>query len=135
MKSKITRDGQVTPKEIEDLRAVIGWDRCEGTYESILCKHFAYYIARADDYGLIGYVSVLCDGISNAFLLDLMVHPEYQKARLGIHLVRTAVKDLKQAGIRCVQVTFNDDLEPFYKQCGFHIFKGGIIDFKNMDWE
>jgi len=26
-------------------------------------------------------------------------------------------------------------LEPFYAQCGFHIFKGGIIDFKNMEWD
>lgn len=135
MKPKITRDGQISPKEIEDLRALVGWDRCEGTYENVLQNHFAYYAARNDDDGLIGYVSVLSDGISDAFLLDLMVRPDYQKAGLGIELVRTAIRDLKRAGIRCVQVTFNDDLEPFYKRCGFHIFKGGIIDFKNMEWE
>lgn len=42
---------------------------------------------------------------------------------------------MKQAGVQCVQVTFSDHLETFYSQCGFHIFKGGIIDFRNMEWE
>ena len=135
MKPEIIRNGQVAPKEIEDLRVAVGWDRSEGTHENILRKHFAYYTVRNDDFSLIGYLSILSDGISNAFLLDLMVHPEYQKTGLGIDLVRTAIKDIKQAGIQCIQVTFNDDLEHFYKKCGFHIFKGGIIDFKNMEWE
>ena len=85
--------------------------------------------------GLIGYVSVLSDGIADAFLLDLVVHPDHQKNGLGSQLVRRAIADMKHAGIQCVQVTFNDQLEPFYAQCGFHIFKGGVIDFKHMDWE
>jgi len=75
---------------------------------------------------------VLSDGVADAFLLDLMIHPEHQGTGLGKQLVRRAVIDMKQAGIQCVQVTFNDHLEPFYTKCGFHIFKGGIIDFKNM---
>lgn len=135
MKHEIIRNGQVTPKEIEDLRALVGWDRSEGIYEKVLQEHFVYYTARNDDSNLIGYMSVLSDGICDAFLLDLMVHPENQKVGLGIQIVRTAITDIKQTGIRCVQVTFNDHLEYFYKQCGFHIFKGGMIDFKNMEWE
>ena len=135
MVPEITKNGQVDPKEIEALRDLVGWDRSEETYESILKEHFAYYTVRSDDSNLIGYMSVISDGINNAFLVDLMVHPEYQKAGLGISIVRTAIADLKQACIRCVQVTFDDDLKPFYKQCGFHIFSGGIIDFKHMNWE
>ena len=77
-------------------------------------------------------MSVLSDGISDAFLLDLVVHPQYQRKGLGKRIVRKAIIDIKAAGIRCIQVTFNNDLESFYEKCGFHIFKGGIIDFKNM---
>ena len=62
-----------------------------------------------------------------------MVHPRYQRAGIGRRLVKQAIGDVKQAGIRCVQVTFDDRLEPFYARCGFHIFKGGIIDFAHMD--
>ena len=134
MEYKILKNGIVRPDEIEDLRGVVGWDRSEGIYEQVLQRHYAYYTARSASGKLIGYVSVLSDGIADAFLLDLMVHPEHQRSGLGKQLVKQAVSDMKQAGIQCVQVTFNDHLEPFYAKCGFHIFKGGIIDFKNMEY-
>ena len=135
MEPEISKDGPVHAGEIEELRAAVGWDRSEGIYQHVLHRHYAYYTARGEDGSLVGYVSVLSDGIADAFLLDLMVHPEYQRAGLGSRLVRTAVAEMKRAGIRCVQVTFSDHLEPFYAQCGFHIFKGGIIDFEHMEWD
>lgn len=135
MKQEIVRDGPVLPKEIANLRHAVGWDRSEGTYGRTLPRHFAHYTVRGAEDGLVGYMSVLSDGVSDAFLLDLVVHPQCQKTGLGTKIVRRAIRDLKDAGVRCVQVTFNDDLEPFYAQCGFHILKGGIIDFKNMNWD
>ncbi|MCK5117958.1 MAG: GNAT family N-acetyltransferase [Candidatus Latescibacteria bacterium] len=133
MNPQIVRDGPVEPTEIENLRAAVGWDRSEGTYEQILRRHYAHYTVRAENGRLIAYVSILSDGVADAFLLDLLVHPECQHRGIGSQLVKKAVGDMKQAGIQCVQVTFNERLERFYAQCGFHIFKGGIIDFKNMN--
>ena len=129
----INRDGPVEPDEIEDLRASVGWERTDGTYTEVLRHHFTHYTVRNDNGDLIGYLSVLSDGIADAFLLDLMVHPQHQKCGLGTHLVMRAVADMQAAGIQCVQVTFDENLAPFYAQCGFHIFGGGIIDFKNME--
>ena len=134
MNSDIVRNGSVEPTEIEDLREAVGWDRCEGTYESILNRHYAYYTVRAQDGSLIGYMSVLSDGVSDAFLLDLMVHPRAQRTHIGMRLVERAIQDMKDAGVRCIQVTFSENMREFYAKCGFHIFGGGIIDFKNMDW-
>ena len=131
-KLEVARDTRVEPSEIEALREQVGWDRCPGTYAEILRRHYAYYTVRNHSGQLVGYLSVLSDGIADAFLLDLMVHPAYQHGGIGRLLVQTAVSDLRRAGIRCVQVTFGDHLESFYKQCWFHIFSGGIIDFKNM---
>lgn len=135
MNGEIVRNGKVEPQEIEDLRETVGWDRSAGTYGSILPRHYAYYIVRAEDSQLIGYLSVLSDGISDAFLLDLMVHPQHQGRGIGTRLVKRAIQDIRQAGIRCAQVTFDEHLEHFYARCGFHIFKGGIIDFKTMEWD
>ena len=134
MDSDIVRNGNVEPAEIEDLREAVGWERCEGTYASILHRHYTYYTVRAQDGSLIGYVSVLSDGISDAFLLDLMVHPSAQRTHIGMRLVERAIQDMQDAGVRCMQVTFSEDMREFYVKCGFHIFGGGIIDFKNMDW-
>ena len=135
MEHEIMRNGRVAPEEIEDLRVAVGWDRCEGTYAQILKRHYTYYIVRAEDGRLIGYMSILSDGISDAFLLDLMIHPDFQGKQIGRQLVRRGIKDMQDAGIRCVQVTFTENLRDFYARCGFHIFGGGIIDFKTMDWE
>ena len=135
MNPEIMHQGPVRPREIEDLRETVGWDRSEGTYRDILKRHYAYYTVREADGRLIGYLSVLSDGISNAFLLDLMVHPDYQRQGIGKEFVQTAIRDMKKDGIRCVQVTFDPELEEFYARCGFHIFKGGIIDFKHMKWD
>ena len=134
MNPEIFRDAQVDPKEIEDLRAAVGWDRCEGTYSLTLKRYYTYYTVRAEEGQLIGYLSILSDGIADAFLIDLMVHPRFQAKAIGTRLVKRAIQDMKQAGIRCVQVTFNETLRGFYAQCGFHLFGGGIIDFKTMDW-
>lgn len=131
---KIQRQGPVKPVEIEDLREAVGWDRCEGTYEKVLQQHYAYYTARDPDGRLIGYLSVLSDGIADAFLLDLMVHPLWRRRGIGRQLVQRAAEDVEAAGIRCLQVTFSPGLEGFYAACGFHLIKGGIIDFKTMPW-
>jgi ribosomal protein S18 acetylase RimI-like enzyme len=129
---EITRESKVTSKEIEDLRETVGWDSSEGTYQEILNRHYTYYTVRNENGKLIGYMSVLSDGISDAFLLDLVVHPQHQRKGIGRRIVKKAITDIKAAGIRCIQVTFNNNLESFYEKCGFHIFSGGIIDFKNM---
>jgi ribosomal protein S18 acetylase RimI-like enzyme len=135
MEFQIIKNEQVEPGEIEDLREQVGWDRCEGTYGQILQNVHAYYSVRNRDASLIGFVSVLSDGVADAFLLDLMIHPAYQRSGLGKRLVRKVITDMKRSGMQCVQVTFGDELEPFYARCGFHIFKGGIIDFKHMQWD
>ncbi len=135
MNIDITRNAHVDPKEIEDLRESVGWDRSEGIYERILATHSAYYTVRDRDGLLVAYMSVLSDGVADAFLLDLVVHPQSQRKGIGTRLVRRAITEVKKTGVQCVHVTFDDRLEPFYAQCGLHIFKAGIVDFKNMKWD
>ncbi len=134
MQPAIDTNGPVGTTEIEDLRQAVGWDRSEGTYTHTLPRLFLHYTARDAEQRLVGYLSVLSDGIGDAFLLDLMVHPQNQRTGLGSRIVRRAIREIGQAGVRCIQVTFADELESFYKRCGFHIVKAGIIDFNHMEW-
>lgn len=135
MRYEITRDAPVHPKEIEDLRESVGWDRSEGTYGEVLSRHYTHYTVRDRSDQLIAYMSVMSDGVADAFLLDLVVHPQFHHKGIGTGIVRRAITDMKAAGVQCVHVTFDDHLESFYRQCGMHMFKGGIVDFKNMKWE
>jgi len=135
MNADITRDGPVEPKEIEDLREAVGWDRSEGTYQRVLGRHYAHYTVRDLNDSLVAYMSVLSDGVADAFLLDLVVHPQHQRRGIGTRMVRRAITDMKLARVQCVHVTFDDRLEPFYARCGFHILGAGIVDFKSMRWD
>jgi ribosomal protein S18 acetylase RimI-like enzyme len=124
---EIRRDDVVTPLEIEDLRAAVGWERLENKYEKILANSYTHFTLRKDN-RLVGFVNVISDGICDAFLVDLMVDPSARRRGIARALVDAAIAALTADGIKCIQVTFDPELESFYRDRGFHIFKGGIID-------
>ena len=53
---------------------------------------------------------------------------------LGRKLLTKALTDLREDGIRGIQLTFPPELEGFYRSVGFSILSGGLIDFKHMEW-
>ncbi len=127
----IHRGHSIEPEEIESLRTIVGWDKMEGKYAQILPRFYTYYSVRTAN-ELVGFLSILSDGMGDAFLIDLMVHPDHRGKGIGTALVRQTIRDMKSEGIKCIQVTFNPELESFYKRFGFHIFKAGIIDNDTM---
>ena len=127
----ILRDEAVKSEEINTLRASVGWDHENGSYDTILKRTYTHYTVQAQG-KLIGFLNVLSDGIGDALLVDIMVHPDFQTKGIGSEMVRQAVRDLSADGVQCIQVTFNPEFESFYRKIGFHILKAGIIDNKTM---
>ncbi|MDP7396788.1 MAG: GNAT family N-acetyltransferase [Lentisphaeria bacterium] len=123
----IERDDPVSGTAIEALRLAVGWDEEAGKYDRVPANAWMHLTVR-DRGRLIGYVSVVSDGICNAFIADLMVHPGFQRRGIGTAVVRRAVRELHADGVRGVHVTFTPELEPFYRACGFLVIMGGIID-------
>jgi GNAT superfamily N-acetyltransferase len=124
---EIKRNESVAAREVEDLRASVGWERLENKYDTILANSYAHFTVR-ENTRLIAFLNVISDGIGDAFLVDLMVHPTAQRHGIGRALVLFAISALRHDGIKCIQVTFDRELESFYRGCGFYIFRGGIID-------
>ncbi len=123
----VRRDDPVTAREIEDLREAVGWERFENKYDRILPNSYTHFTVR--EIGkLIAFVNVISDGIGNAFLVDLIVDPEYQRQGLGRTLVKRAVADLTADGIKSIEVVFDPKHRGLYRKCGFHIVRAGIID-------
>ena len=127
----IERDQPVKSEGINALRASVGWDHENGSYDTILQRTYTHYTVRAGG-TLIGFLNILSDGIGDAFLVDLMIHPDFQRQGIGTELIKQAVRDLTADGVQCIQVTFNPENESFYRSIGFHILKAGIIDNKTM---
>ena len=123
----VERQAPLNGAQIEQLRVAVGWDQMPGFYDRILAKSYTHF-SVCNNEALIAFVNVISDGIGDAFLLDLMVHPDYQAQGLGQAIVKYAIQSLKVDGIRAIEVIFDDHLLPFYRSCGFHIMRSGIID-------
>jgi ribosomal protein S18 acetylase RimI-like enzyme len=126
----IARGEAVTDTEIALLRTAVGWDSCEGTYDKILPRVFVYFTARSGG-ALVGFVSVISDGVADAFLVDLMVHPDFQRQGIGSALAKAAVRHVMDQGLRCAHITFCPPDEPFFRKLGFYIMSAGVIDRKH----
>lgn len=90
-------------------------------------KLYTYFTARKNG-RLIGFIDVLSDGIADAYLQDLAVHPDYQNIGIGTELMNRAVGYLKSQNIKAIQVIFDPRNTKFYKRFGFNIVQAGIID-------
>ncbi len=124
----VLRNANLNGKQIEDLRAAVGWDRMDGYYDRILARSYAHFSVHVEDGSLIAFVNVISDGIGDAFLVDLIVHPDDQGKGIGKALVTKVIEDLRADGIRAIEVIFEPHLESFYRACGFHIMQSGTID-------
>jgi GNAT superfamily N-acetyltransferase len=76
---------------------------------------------------LVGFVNLAGDGGVHAFLLDTMVHPDFQRRGIGTHLVREAIALARRRGARWLHVDCEPHLEPFYRRCGFGPTAAGLI--------
>ncbi|HXV43256.1 MAG TPA: GNAT family N-acetyltransferase [Anaerolineae bacterium] len=124
---QILRQATLIGTQVEDLRSAVGWDRMQGKYDQILAQSYAHF-SVFDNSRLIGFVNVISDGVADAFLVDFMVHPDFQRRGIGKALITHVIKSLKADGLRFIQVIFGAELESFYRECGFHIVRAGIID-------
>jgi len=126
MTFQIYQNAKISGKLVEDLREEVGWERMDGEYDAIL-ERSHFHLSILDEGALVGFVNVISDGQSFAFLCDLMVNPLLGGQGAGRALIELAVRLLREQGIRTVQVVFDPALEGFYKACGFEVYAGGSV--------
>lgn len=108
----------VSSVALGDLRESVGWNRMENCYNDKRLISF-YHIAVYDEDRLVGYIDCVCNGVTDAYIQDLMVHPDYQNNGIGTELMARMIAYLKLKGIYMISVVYDDDLKPFYKRFGF----------------
>lgn len=113
--------------QIARLRELVKWDGRLEKYKKKLGNTY-FCVACFADNELIGYVDIVSDGIDDAYIRDLIVHPDYQRCGIGSKLLGMVIKRVKADGIKMVNVVFDPRLEEFYRKANFIIMSGGIID-------
>ncbi|MBQ4363125.1 MAG: GNAT family N-acetyltransferase [Oscillospiraceae bacterium] len=109
----------VSAEELSDLREAVGWNRLEKEYSDPRMTSY-YHIAVYDENKMIGYIDSVSNGVTDAYIQDLTVHPAYQGKGIGTELMDMMIKYLKEQKIYMISVVFEKALEPFYKRFGFY---------------
>ena len=122
---------KVDVKELCDLRQAVGWNRMEKELSNPRLRFF-YHIAvyESEDLGqkLVGFVDCVSDGVTDAYIQDLMVHPDFQGKGLGTELMNKMIEYLKEAGIYMISVLYDEELKDFYSRFGFYNMLCGQLE-------
>ncbi len=122
---------KVDVKELCDLRQAVGWNRMEKELSNPRLRSF-YHIAvyESEDLGqkLVGFVDCVSNGVTDAYIQDLMVHPDFQGKGIGTELMNKMIEHLKEAGIYMISVLYDEELKDFYSRFGFYNMLCGQLE-------
>ena len=117
----------ISPEAMADLRESVGWNRMEKEYGNPLMTSF-FHIAVYDGDQLVGYVDSVSNGVTDAYIQDLIVRPDYQGKGIGTDLMKKMIASLKEKHIYMISVIFEESLKPFYDRFGFNTMLCGQME-------
>ncbi|MFD2442460.1 GNAT family N-acetyltransferase [Bacillus sp. CGMCC 1.16607] len=74
---------------------------------------------------LIGTGRIISDGLINAYLCGLIVHPNYRNQGIGMEMVRRLVEHCNKANLH-IQLLCEEEKAPYYEKLGFEEFTIGM---------
>ncbi|MEE1831699.1 GNAT family N-acetyltransferase [Streptomyces sp. SP17KL33] len=96
-------------------------------WSSRLERHSLTWVGAFSSDRLVGFVHAVWDGGAHAFVLDTVVHPDFQRLGIGRDLVREVTDQAFRAGCDWVHVDYNPEHVDFYeKACGFQPTPAGL---------
>lgn len=117
----------VGPEALSSLREAVGWNRMERELNDPRMSSFCH-IAAWEGERLAGYIDCVSNRVTDAYIQDLMVHPEYQGRGIGTGLMERMIAYLKRERIHMISVIFEESLRPFYKRFGFYTMLSGQLE-------
>ena len=123
-------DTPVTADVLADLRKSVGWNGIEHDLTDSRL-HNAFHLCSFEGNRLIGYVAVISNGVTDAYIQDLMVHPDYQKRGIGRQLMQRSMERLRAEGIYMVSVIYGSaELQGYYEEFGFTTMLCGQMELR-----
>lgn len=112
---------------VELYRAGGWWKERPGEREGIpalIRGSFRFLIAVAGGGRIVGMGRALSDGVSDAYIQDVVVLPELRGRGIGAEIVRRLVAECVGAGIGWIGLIAEPGTEPFYRRLGFGTLQG-----------
>jgi len=116
--------------EIAELYRAGGWWKEEydpAALGSLIEGSFSFAVAVDTKTGrAIGMGRVLSDGVSDGYIQDLVVLPDYRDRGIGREIVSALVRQCTQSGITWIALIAEPDTETFYLPLGFVPMEGHV---------
>lgn len=77
------------------------------------------FLAALNKGRLIGMARALSDGVSDAYIQDVIVDPDFRGKGIGAGLVETLARRLKDDGVNWIGLVAENGSEAFYGRIGF----------------
>ena len=109
------------PEAVVDLYMDAGWWE-EGWSEDVIPAMVANsfrFVALFDGSELVGMGRALSDGVSDAYIQDIVVRTDYRGQGWGQKIVSRLVKELRAAGIDWIGLVGAPGTKAFYEKLGF----------------
>lgn len=124
---------QVDVEQLCELRRSVGWNRMETSLSDPELQRFLTVSAYEDD-RLIGHVEVVSNGVTDAYIQDLMVHPDMQHRGIGTRLMNMAIIEIRKRNIYMISVIYGDkELQEYYEKFGFSSMLCGQMQLRDED--
>ncbi len=130
MSLRYVKNPEIEAKELAALRIAVGWDARQEKIEQLIGRTYMT-VACLDSERLVGFVDVISDGVDDAFIRNLLVHPDYRRRGIALKLLKTVIEKVKNDRIKTINVLFEPELINLYSKAGFKLISGGIIDNEN----
>jgi len=85
---------------------------------------FAFMVARESEGSIVGMGRAISDGVSDAYIQDVVVLRSHRGQGIGAELVRRLAEHCAGQGISWVGLVAEPGTQPFYERIGFHAFPG-----------
>lgn len=115
--------------EMQKVYASVGWTKHA---KEIIMQIFevSNIIAIAIVNGrIVGFGRAMTDGVFNAAIYDLIVHPEFQKQGVAKQIMEFLLEELNK--VSCVHLISTTGNEGFYRQLGLKKLKTGMARYLN----
>lgn len=112
---------------LASLRESVGWTGMKKELSDPRITSF-YHIAAYEEDELVGFVDCVSNGVTDAYIQDLIVRPEYQGKGIGTELMNKMIEYLKANKIYMISVIFEESLKSFYERFGFYTMLSGQME-------
>jgi spermidine synthase len=114
---------QTFPAEpLVELYQLGGWwrelPRAREKLPALIRGSFCFLVALEGE-KLIGMGRALSDGVSDAYIQDVIVHPEYRGRGIGLEIVRRLKDYCIEQELGWIGLVAENGTVPFYKRLGF----------------